>query len=844
MHCVFSLTLQVLLSSLPETAVCLTPMGADDDRAICMRSLIDGKFLTPHLLYGSPEEVTIDRCAQSAVFDGHANISLLLDTRSVPALMKEAFERVTSSERIGSRCLDDVWEILPRDVDLAYHYQFTIGICAPAPCLQKSPLLPIVIYLVLLMQDSGLGNLRLEDVIMGPPYYVCAFASDLDHVFVKNEEMASHVQKGLDSLLDLDWQHAEAQAALARMQRSQARLEEWQALVEEHDLLLGGKSVGLSPTEYNDRFAKAYLWQAHQHNERMSFKVQPPPPEISDAFFLTERNLDLQRRLLVAAAEMGVESAVYQAATNAFSTGWPVAASSSATPFFGKDSVQDLPIFRLQEVCVRDLTRETEWLDRGVSSISSGRRLELLTLQIPDAHMDMLNSRPHSNRGRFVMTSLSTTQELAERLRGFQVTRFTGLSFFWYTGHKDSTNCPDCSHVEHALLDDMLLDLLIAYINPSLEDSSVEQIVTNLHSSVGLQSHRKWIEQVLSRLAGDLMVSMRPSEVFCFQDVLMNFLYSVTEHPHSELLFEDGALHPGYEITRALAWARQRLWDSVDSEFHSTQKYVIYPRHDSDNLRGRRWIGYEALAEKLGAKVITFKRLGFEEEVSLMRSIGAILTITGGHHAAALFMKPGSLWIELVCPWYLELIPGHRAFQGLARALGLQFVPISPNDCPDIGLGMSPDAGEVWLPADMHPVFTFGELLGRENVVMQNEMCSYAFETVAGVDPAFAQGGRIRGQMWDGVLEKVNNQEDALTRCTEWGTECQSAVPTEEHLWLLMRVPAAGAAWHKKSCAERNGLTGQAMLHDRSAIPSKHAETASVHAPSNLEDLISNLITK
>merc|ERR1719329_1218780 len=108
--------------------------------------------------------------------------------------------------------------------------------------------------------------------------------------------------------------------------------------------------------------------------------------------------------------------------------------------------------------------------------------------------------RPHY--GRFMLTHLSTTTQLASRLRGRRVSAIRGRSLFWYDGHSASTRCPDCANVAHHLLDDMLLDI-DAWRSIG---GCADRIVSNLLASVGNLAPKNWLAQLMVSLAGSIPI--------------------------------------------------------------------------------------------------------------------------------------------------------------------------------------------------------------------------------------------------------------------------------------------------------------------------------------------------
>ncbi|CAE8659652.1 unnamed protein product, partial [Polarella glacialis] len=724
--------------------------------------------------------------------------------------------------------------------------QIGLGVCLPEPCVFQH--VQFVIALIWILRRPAYADKALE----------LAFSGDLflygEHRGAPPGSEATSIRDSPQPASEVFWDHATGKTAssalrmqelhslvhskLASIDRQQGRLEGWRRIVEEYSLSSGLAGSSLLPLSVAELFTWAHQARAYRLSEHMFYSndmsEDPTKREtLKDAKSAADH---LYNKLLVASAEMGMESSIQHAAKQALNVGWPITSKSDGGLVFPQVSGVDLPIYRLSEVCIRDLSPETDFLDVG--SVSDGRKLEIITVGLNDTSPELLralHARPA--HGRFILTELNSLDRFAEKLSGRQVTRLSGLSLFWYDGHKASCRCPDCANTEHVMEDDLLLELL-AWRSPSLAEEPVAQIVTNLHASVSHLSPKEWAQQVIRRIAGNLtQVQMFQAEVFCLEDVVINFHPCAPELEDRELIFRPNSVHPGYSISTALDFARQRVWDSIgqDERGSASPRIAVFARQSLSDIRSpkpRRWLNYKPVAEELRAAVIDFTLLSFEEEVRLMRSLDMFVTVNGAHHAAVLWMRPGSVWAELLCPDVIAAMPSHAAFQRIAGALGVRFEIIVATSCSELD---AQSEGEVWMAKEYHPIRMFGlKMLGQTLVTSLNEMCTFHFEH-SGLDLAAA--GSVFSPGW-GILESAESKQDALDRCMDWEGECRSVREYSHQAstrWQLLRYQAQNSI-QKQACAPLK--YNLALLKDRSVSLNRDVFNADLESPDDTAQLL------
>jgi len=813
---------------------------------------------TPRLLFGRPDGRLRQDCI-GAGLPAFASAVLIFDDHLAEAF--EAFGRVGEVQVAGTSLGQGVLQTLKQEGRQPMARQVRLEICMPLEC--EAGDLHFALYLIWLLRFPGNENSALELLNQRTPIYsegvferLPVKAPGVAHDRARFRRTVGPV---VDAVIKLDRLHAALRSHVDGLIRAREQMPRWQALLAERGQQTGLKGSPLVPSSYNRLLVYAYQTQAHAQNPFMEFGVSDQLNEerLGALEIAADASDALSQRLLVAGAEMGIPAFVKEAAASTFSLQWPIWGKSRAERVF-QGSVH-LPVYRLHNVCVRDLTPETDFLDVG-GSISSGRRLELITVGLLPHVVEELEHRPLL--GRFVTSHLTDTHELAFHLVGDfagsigrPVVALPGSSLLLYDGHKLSARCPDCANIEHALVDDLLLELAAWY----LDGGVAESVVLNLHGSIGEVSPKVWFESLVRSVVGDVapIVDMQPGNTICFERVTINFHPCPYLMEDEEAPWQANSLQHGLQMSRVLAWVRERVWaaidgrgaplpkeigiagmaDAVGAAFQPSPKFVMFARQSVDGMsvKRRHWVGYDTVARQLGAKVIDFGGLSFADEVRAMRSAEVFVTVPGAHHAAALFMRPGSVWVELQCTLVSTAFYWYRGFRRLLTALGVHFVPVEAEGCPTQTAleDLSSDQGQLSVPAWAHPVRIFAWLAGLDLTVSEWLVCSWRRLTsnIVAVELNGSAGVRPLGA--------ATNRQHAMIKCMRWENDCQCVRKVAADSWELLRVAygsSDGMLLCKHACAERHG--NWARLVDRTAIVPHRLYDGDLQAPSGLASYI------
>ena len=461
---------------------------------------------------------------------------------------------------------------------------------------------------------------------------------------------------------------------------------------------------------------------------------------------------------------------------------------------------EPLGVYRFRNVCITDLADKTDF-GHSDSWQQTGRRLELVTFGL-GTNGTKLVLPPD---GRFVATHYDFAEAETERIRR-NVSYLQGTSLFWYDGHIASLRCPDCSNIDHHVQDDAILDWITAYFGVS----NVTQIVFNNHASDGHLKPRKWFAQVAALVASAIKAPfhyMQKAETLCFDDVVLNF-WVRNSNCYDCWMYRDNILFPGFSLRPVLRWVRDAIWRAHGSPPMNLSKIIAYGRQSEVSRKPRTWRNFNKVLRLTNATLIDFRKMSLREEVHTMMQAKVMLTVVGAHLPAALFMRPGSTWVELSCKRVVEQQWG-QAWHFLFSALDVEYLQLDALDCPQtapLGLDVNP-----WIPAQKHPVMMRPKVSSLSSHVVPichaGKLCIFRENVatlaapVAPVTPVAPSENLELDISCSGaaVLARLSPTFDLLTlmrRCVEWGSECFSIDTTDGGKMYRRK----GAAWNKVAC--------------------------------------------
>lgn len=185
-----------------------------------------------------------------------------------------------------------------------------------------------------------------------------------------------------------------------------------------------------------------------------------------------------------------------------------------------------------------------------------------------------------------------------------------------------------------------------------------------------------------------------------------------------------------------------------------------------------------------------------------MMQAKVMLTVVGAHLPAALFMRPGSTWVELSCKRVVEQQWG-QAWHFLFSALDVEYLQLDALDCPQtapLGLDVNP-----WIPAQKHPIMMRPKVsshvvpichAGKLCIFRENMARAATVATTVATSENLGLDVGCSGAA--AKLARLSPTFDLLAlmhRCVEWGSECFS---TDADGGKMYR--RKGAAWNKVAC--------------------------------------------
>ncbi|CAE8737144.1 unnamed protein product [Polarella glacialis] len=476
---------------------------------------------------------------------------------------------------------------------------------------------------------------------------------------------------------------------------------------------------------------------------------------------------------------------------------------------FWESSSSQVPvdIFKLRNVCIRDLSDVTSYTLLPGDSVPLGRRLELITFGLSPSAAERFTLDPNS---RFLTThsARDATTAVAKLVRNASF--LSGLSLFWYDGHLSSLRCPDCSNIDHHMQDDAMVDWITYFFG---NFSSVRQVVTNMHASEGELRPKKWFSQLVDAVAADIapVDRMRKGETICFEEVVLNFMQRLS-NCRTCSFYSDNSLFEGYSLRPVLDWVRQSVWRAQGTETgtascqqqHSLLPCVVaFGRQSEGPTKPRTWLNLQEAADQTNATVIDFRHFdSFGDEVLAMKATRLMLTVVGAHQAAALFMRPGSTWVELSCGKVVAQQWG-QAWPKIFAALQVNHIHLEAADCKEPPIK---SAQTAWLPVHRHPLVEMLAISESEQVSVCNsrQLCIFRFNggssSTLGKPIEVPGVGLLRDTLtqWCSELPVFENQQlrSLLLRCMDWGQDCQSV---DDEVGAIYRQ--RGSFWDKIHCA-------------------------------------------
>eukprot|EP00929_Paragymnodinium_shiwhaense_P108308 TRINITY_DN74625_c0_g1_i1.p1 TRINITY_DN74625_c0_g1~~TRINITY_DN74625_c0_g1_i1.p1 ORF type:complete len:1666 (+),score=396.03 TRINITY_DN74625_c0_g1_i1:123-5120(+) len=398
-------------------------------------------------------------------------------------------------------------------------------------------------------------------------------------------------------------------------------------------------------------------------------------------------------------------------------------------------STMPVPALVFANVCIRDLSTRTPYtFAYGSRSIPVGRRLELLTVGLSEDEEERLD-RLLSFEGRFLRSNAANTSQLGAWLSGVftttspvsTTTHIPGFSLFIYDGHPPSLRCPDCSNIGHHLIDDLLLDVVA--LQELLPIFGVPGwALVNLWSSVGHTPQRTWFrENLLAILQHGVRPKfgtavMNPNEAFCFDRLAVSFAASTNQMlsfwrprglgQHDPRLLKNSMSM----IQRALAV--QFLDGSVEAAPACPSRGIVYARrskHGINTDKMRSWSNVDEIMKllhsksKLRVKEVDFSNMKLAQQALVMAGADIVMTVPGANWANAVFLRPGTIWMDILCPNRTDIItwlsPAFKmlsgeATGGCAQLFDMRYLPLTAADCP----AEPPSATwRRWIPWFDHP---------------------------------------------------------------------------------------------------------------------------------------------
>jgi len=461
-----------------------------------------------------------------------------------------------------------------------------------------------------------------------------------------------------------------------------------------------------------------------------------------------------------------------------------------------------VPAFLIGNVCVRDLSSLTPYAHGpDAVAVPRGQRLELLSVGFDAKDVHQV-SRSLTTASRFFLTNAASSQELGDLLSGISapVTHIGGTTLFSYDGHPASVRCPDCSNIMHHIIDDLLLDVA-AWRLWRASHGPVQHVVLNLMGSFGHAGAKAWFRDVLDVVVKHLVapefgaMTMQRDEALCFDRLGLTLADSTAELPAAWRRNVRGSAGPLVgaiaEVRGAVAAAFPDSRGLVEggSAPHCPTYGLAYGRQTSSGgtPKPRRWLNFMEVVEDVRAntrsfelEVVDFLQLTVEQEVRLLARVDLLLSSAGAHWAKALFLRPGTLWLEPVCPgvtdkmmWFHpEFVTREGVnYGGMGVAFGLRYIGIDADGCP-------PPSPRVkyhrWVPLNEHPL-----------------VAASARSTISASPPALCVWRRaVRGLDLTGSaapLARFAAREVALHACAELGNDCFAIRRGAHGLWTLRR---------------------------------------------------------
>eukprot|EP00927_Polykrikos_kofoidii_P007597 TRINITY_DN13130_c0_g1_i1.p1 TRINITY_DN13130_c0_g1~~TRINITY_DN13130_c0_g1_i1.p1 ORF type:complete len:963 (-),score=103.12 TRINITY_DN13130_c0_g1_i1:132-3020(-) len=461
-----------------------------------------------------------------------------------------------------------------------------------------------------------------------------------------------------------------------------------------------------------------------------------------------------------------------------------------------REAFQDTPgsvrAFVLGDVCVRDLYSRTAYkYTPDINSIPLGHRIELLTVGLSRADHQLLRNAM-GLLSRIVLTVAGSLHELEENLRGGggPVTYLPGMTMLLYDGHSGSGRCPDCSNIGHHLVDDLFADLFAWY---QWRDSiGVDFAALNLHASFGRSGAKRWFRGLLEAV---VRRAIRPSrgtilvgrdETVCFARVSLT-THSSEMDPAS--LWRDASIQPAIVAARHALYVHHDVRPAEELAPLCPATGIAYGRQTStaSTQKQRRWTNMNDVVaavrgrSRVRLEVVDLGQLNFVEQLRLLANTDLVISVPGAGVAMAFFLRPRSLWFDLICPnvtdrlaWLhpeVVNVNGERP-GGLAALYNIRYRAISRRGCPSL----SPNARHPqWVPFYMHPLFASADWKMRRSWQWSTPVaCAW-------------ERPRIHRDLETSAvpLTSFKRKDDAQEACAAIGPECSAVLRTHFGAWLL-----------------------------------------------------------
>merc|ERR1719215_631899 len=229
-----------------------------------------------------------------------------------------------------------------------------------------------------------------------------------------------------------------------------------------------------------------------------------------------------------------------------------------------------------------------------------------------------------------------------------------------------------------------------------------------------------------------------------------------------------------------------------------------------------------------------------------MRSAKVFLTVPGAHHAAVLFMRPGTVWAELLCPKVAESFYWFHGFRHLVASLGVIYRAFTAENCPDdvqevADISNPPE--DAWIQPQGHPISLFSLMYGWETLKAHNQFCAWRNVTAEDVKQAKANA-RLPSDKEAVVLETAPDKDTAMSRCMAWEQDCQVIRHVDGlrgSSWQLLRSPSGlGHEVCKQACTYiRDGFV---QLVDKSQKVHHSLYDVDLRAPPDLAEKVKLLV--